>query len=156
MITDNYGVAILDHTADEVRRFVIIPWHKVWVRIHRGWTGTPSLKELNGGNMPRILRNGMVIRIGKFKVMKPTRVLENSEWTVDSIGDFDGVIKVDLKPRDALSTRYEEPDPNDPEGEKKIKKTTPGCKLGTDLLRVYEGGLEIVSQSLTGQRKTQR
>ena len=32
-----------------------------------GWTGMPSLRELNGGKMPRILRNGMVIRIGKFK-----------------------------------------------------------------------------------------
>lgn len=157
MITDNYGVAILDHCADEARRLVIIPWHKVWARIHRGWTGMPSLKELNGGKMPRILRNGMVIRIGKFKVQTPTRVvLENSEWTIHSIGDFDGTIKVDLKPRDVIRTRYDEPDPNDPTGEKTIGKTTPGCKLSTELLRVYEGGLEIVNQSLTGQRKTQR
>jgi CRISPR-associated endonuclease Csn1 len=150
VIRDNFGLAILDLAPEGTPRFKVIPWHKVWHQIHRGLDGQPSLVKLNGGKKPRILRNGMSIRIGKFKVLKPTRTLENSEWTVDSIGDFDGTIKVDLKPRDVVDTRYEVPDPNDPTGRKKIKKTTEGCKLSTDFERVYEGGLTISSHRLTG------
>jgi len=150
VIRDNFGLAILDHAAEGAPRFRVIPWHKVWHQIHRGMNGQPSLVELNGGKVPRILRNNMSIRIGKFKVLKPARTLENSEWTVDSIGDFEGTVKVDLKPRDVVDTRYEVPDPNDATGKKKIRKTTEGCKLGIDFERVYEGGLTILPQRLTG------
>lgn len=122
VIRDNFGLAILDHAAEATPRFKVITWHKVWHQIHRGLDGQPSLVEMNGGKMPRILRNNMRIRIGKFKVMKPTRILENSEWTVDSIGDFEGTVKVDLKPFDVVDTRYEVADPSDPTGKKKIKK----------------------------------
>ena len=148
VITDNFGVAILDNNAE--RRFQIIPWFKVWPRIYRGLGEEKSLVEQNGGKTPRILRNGMLIRIGKFRVLKPTRILENSIWSVDSIGDFDGVIKVDLKPCDVVNTRYEGVDPADPTGKKKKKFTTTGCKLSTDLERVYEGGLEILKTPLIG------
>ena len=111
-IGNNYGVAILDHAKAEEEKLVIIPWHKVWHRIQ-------ELKSRNGGKQPRILRNGMLIRIGKFRVIKPTRILENSLWLVDSIGDFDGVIKVDLKPCDIVNTRFEGIDPTDPTGKKR-------------------------------------
>ena len=148
VITDNFGVAILDNNPEN--RFQIIPWFKVHPRIYKGIGAEKSLVEQNGGTPPRILRNGMLIRIGMFRVLKPTRVLENSVWAVDSIGDFDGVIKVDLKPCDAVHTRYEVPDPKDPTGKKMKKATAPGCKLSTDLERVWEGGLEILKPSLCG------
>jgi CRISPR-associated endonuclease Csn1 len=148
VITDNFGVAILDN--NPAKRFEIIPWFKIWPRIYEGFGEEKSLVEQNGGKPPRILRNGMLIRIGKFRVLKPTRVLENSIWAVDSIGDFDGVIKIDLKPSDVVRTRYETIDPKDPTGEKTKKSITAGCKLSTDLERVYEGGLEILKTSLTG------
>ena len=142
-IGNNYGVAILDHAKAEEEKLVIIPWHKVWHRIQ-------ELKTQNGGKQPRILRNGMLIRIGKFHVRKPTRVLENSLWMVQSAGDFEGVIKVDLKPFDVVKTRYEGVDPKDPTGKKTKSFTTAGCKLNTDLKAVYDGGLEILKTSLTG------
>ncbi len=148
VITDNFGVAILDNNAEH--RFQIIPWFKVWPRLYKGIGDEKSLVEQNGGKTPRILRNGMLIRIGKFRVLKPTRILENSIWSVDSIGDFDGVIKVDLKPCDTVNTRFDGIDPADPTGKKKKKFTSAGCKLSTDLERVYEGGLEILKTPLTG------
>ncbi|MES1180329.1 MAG: type II CRISPR RNA-guided endonuclease Cas9, partial [Verrucomicrobiota bacterium] len=148
VITDNFGVAVLDNNPEQ--RFQIIPWFKVWPRLYKGIGDEKSLVEQNGGKPPRILRNGMLIRIGKFRVLKPTRILENSVWMVDSIGDFDGVIKADLKPCDVVNTRFEGIDPTDPLGKKKKKFTTAGCKLSTDLERVYEGGLEILENSLTG------
>ncbi len=143
VIADNFGVAILDQVTNPEDKFIILPWHKVWHRLG-------ELKAKNGGKAPRVLRNGMLIRIGKFRVLKPTRILENSVWAVDSVGDFDGVIKVDLKPCDTVRTRYDVPDPNDPAGRKTKKATTPGCKLSTDLARVVEGGLEILKPSLCG------
>ena len=69
---------------------------------------------------------------------------------MDSIGDFDGVIKVDLKQCDIVNTRFDGIDPADPTGKKRKKFTTAGCKLSTDLERVYEGGLEILKTPLTG------
>lgn len=151
VITESFGVAILDYAIDPKDRFKIIPWFKVYARIHEGIDGEPGYIETNAGKYPRILRRGMVIRIGKFRVRKPTRVLEDSEWMVESIGDFDDVFKVDLKPRDIVNARYKELDPADPEKKKKIKKTREGCKLGTELERIYEGGLTILSRSLTGK-----
>ncbi len=49
-------MAILDHAADPMDRFVIIPWHRVWHRLH-------ELRAKNAGQAPRVLRNGMVIRL---------------------------------------------------------------------------------------------
>jgi hypothetical protein len=148
VITDNFGVAILDNNLEN--RFQIIPWFKVYQRIYKGFDEERSLIHQNGGKPPRILRNGMIIRIGKFRVLKPTRVLENSIWMVDSIGDFDGIIKVDLKPCDVIRTRHDVLDPDDRTGKRKKKATTAGCKLSTDLQRVLEGGLEILKAPLTG------
>ena len=56
IITDNYGVAILDRVKDEKNRFVIIPWHRVWRRVH-------ELKSANDGTTPMIIRNHQLIRV---------------------------------------------------------------------------------------------
>lgn len=63
VITDNYGVAILDHAPEDEEKFVIIPWHKVHTRIFKGLNGEKSLVERNAGKMPRVLRNGQLIRV---------------------------------------------------------------------------------------------
>jgi CRISPR-associated endonuclease Csn1 len=56
VITDNFGVAILDHAPEGGEKFVIIPWHKVWPRLQ-------ELEAKNSGKMPRVLRNGQLIRV---------------------------------------------------------------------------------------------
>ena len=49
IIPDNYGV-VLDPQP------TVIPFHKVWTRLQ-------ELKKANGGKMPRVLRNGQLIRV---------------------------------------------------------------------------------------------
>jgi hypothetical protein len=75
VITDNFGVAILDHAAEGKEKFVIIPWHKVWPRIQ-------ELKMRNAGKLPRLLRNGMLIRIAGLTGKQSDK---NSVWRVFSV-----------------------------------------------------------------------
>ncbi|MEY4245666.1 MAG: hypothetical protein RLZZ245_3251 [Verrucomicrobiota bacterium] len=56
VITDNFGLALLDHATGGDDRFVIIPWHRVWQRI-------ASLRCRNSGVPPTIIRNGNLIRV---------------------------------------------------------------------------------------------
>ena len=49
VIPDNFGLALDPQPT-------MLPFHKVWPRIQ-------ELKKANGGKMPRILRNGQLIRI---------------------------------------------------------------------------------------------
>ncbi len=56
VITDNFGVALLDHVPEGEEKSAIIPWHKVWHRLG-------ELEKRNGGKPPRILRNGMLIHV---------------------------------------------------------------------------------------------
>jgi hypothetical protein len=56
VITDNFGVAILDHAPEGEEKFVVIPWHRVWHRLE-------ELKARTGGKRPRVLRNGMLIEV---------------------------------------------------------------------------------------------
>jgi hypothetical protein len=49
VIPDNYGVALEPQPT-------IIPFHKVWPRLK-------ELKKANDGKMPRVLRNGQLIRV---------------------------------------------------------------------------------------------
>lgn len=58
VITDNFGIAILDHAPEGEERLVVVPWHKVWPRLE-------ELKARNAGKVPRVLRNGMLIRVLK-------------------------------------------------------------------------------------------
>jgi hypothetical protein len=62
-VATNFGIAILDYASSEEERFAVIPWHKVWPRIHKGLRGGKSLREQNAGHVPRILRVGGLIRI---------------------------------------------------------------------------------------------
>jgi CRISPR-associated endonuclease Csn1 len=61
VIPDNFGVALDPQPK-------VIPFHKVWTRLQ-------ELKKANGGKMPRVLRNGQLIRVprgsraGIWKVM---------------------------------------------------------------------------------------
>lgn len=56
VITDNFGVAILDHAPEGQEKFVVIPWHRVWHRLN-------ELRQRNGGKRPIVVRNGQLIRI---------------------------------------------------------------------------------------------
>jgi CRISPR-associated endonuclease Csn1 len=75
VITDNFGVAILDHATNPDDKFVIIPWHKVWHRID-------ELKAKNGGEPARILRNGMLIQITGLKGKMASKA---GTWRVFSV-----------------------------------------------------------------------
>ena len=75
VITDNFGVAILDHAVEGEEKFVIIPWHKIWPRIQ-------ELKARNAGKQPRLLRNGMLIRIAGLTGKQAEK---NSVWRVFSV-----------------------------------------------------------------------
>lgn len=82
VITDNFGVAILDHAPEGEEKFVIIPWHKVHARIFKGLNGEKSLVERNGGKKPRLIRNGMLVEIsGLDKKMAG----KNGIWRVFSV-----------------------------------------------------------------------
>jgi CRISPR-associated endonuclease Csn1 len=132
VISDNFGVAILDHVADVKDRFAIIPHHKVWHRIQ-------DLKKLNGGKTPRVLRNGQIIEIdsGTYK----------GTWRVFSIKNKKAGLKVNLGTVDCLEVEY---DVKDPQTGKKTSKTTLGCKLDAALETMVSGNLRIKRTSLTG------
>lgn len=82
VITDNFGVAILDHAPEGEGKFVIIPWHKVYARIYKGLNGEKSLVERNGGKMPRIIRNGMLVEIAGLEKKMTGK---NGIWRVFSV-----------------------------------------------------------------------
>jgi CRISPR-associated endonuclease Csn1 len=75
VITDNFGVAILDHAPEGEEQFVVIPWHRVWHRLE-------ELKEKNGGKRPRVLRNGMLIEISGLVGKMATKA---GRWRVFSV-----------------------------------------------------------------------
>lgn len=75
VITDNFGVAILDHAPEGEEKFVIVPWHKVWPRLQ-------ELKVKNSGKLPRLIRNGMLIRIAGLTGRQTEK---NSVWRVFSV-----------------------------------------------------------------------
>jgi len=56
VITDNFGVAILDFASDPEERFAIVPWHRVWHRLR-------ELRVKNQGRRVTLIRNGNLIRI---------------------------------------------------------------------------------------------
>jgi hypothetical protein len=88
VITDNFGVAILDHATSESNQLVVIPHHKVWLRIN-------ALKAHNAGKLPRILRNGHLIR---FKEKGHEQI-----WRVFSVKDTQRGIMLDIGKPDELA-----------------------------------------------------
>lgn len=85
VIDDNFGVAILDHISSPSGKFILIPWHKVWARIHKGLNGEPSLIERNGGKFPTIIRKGDLISIGPEEERSIFRIFGFGERKRDGI-----------------------------------------------------------------------
>jgi len=87
VITDNFGVSILDHAAEGEEKFVIIPWHKVWPRIQ-------ELKKRNSRRAPRILRNGQLVKLTSGK--------RKGTWRIFSIKNNSSGMALDLGLPDEL------------------------------------------------------
>lgn len=144
VIPDNFGVAILDHAIDENDKFVIIPWHMVHNRIFKGFKDSgkvleKSLIERNGGKMPRILRNGQIVRAsgGTYK----------GTWKITSIKNQKTGIKVNLGQPDTVNTEEEVLD--EAKG-KMTRKVRPDCKHEASLASMVSSGLEMLALPLTG------
>jgi len=134
VITDNFGVAILDHAKNDGEKSVIIPWHKVWPRIQ-------ELKKRNGGEMPRVLRNGQLIRVTKGTYI--------GVWKITSIKNQKSGIKLNLAQPDTVNTEEEV----FVEAKKKTtRKVRPDCRHEASLSSIVSGGLEILDSPLTGIR----
>ena len=125
VISDNFGVAILDHVADGEERFAIIPHHKVWHRIK-------ELKPRNSGKAPRLLRIGSLIRI-------PNKVGKS---------DYRGIWMIrgtQVHQRDGFLVDISSPD--------SIEYRVPGrrdCKPNVRLQSLCDNGLEILKINYTG------
>ena len=72
IITDNFGVALLDHAPEGQEKFAIIPWHKVWHRLG-------ELTKRNGGKHPKILRIGMLIAVPRGSRKGTWRVISTKK-----------------------------------------------------------------------------
>jgi CRISPR-associated endonuclease Csn1 len=87
VVTDNFGVAILDDASlPPEERFIVVPHRQVWRSL-------AELKRRNGGKAPWLLRNGQVISIRSGK--RPGR------WRVGSIKNNASGLALDLAPIDA-------------------------------------------------------
>ncbi len=147
VIPDNYGVAILDHAEKGEDKFAIIPWHMVHVRIFKGFKRKDgqvlekSLMERNGGKMPRILRNGQIVRVsgGTYKGM----------WKVTSIKNQKSGQKLNLAQPDTVNTEVEV---LDSAKKKTVRKVRPDCRHEASLASIVAGGIEILDVPLTGVR----
>jgi hypothetical protein len=141
IIPDNYGVAILDHAKDSEETLTIIPWHMVHKRIFKGIEDEKSLIARNGGEMPRILRNGQIIRVvgGTYK--------DKGAWKITSIKNQKTGIKLNLGQPDTVNTEEEI---LDAATGKKIRKVRAGCKHEAALATIVSGGLQILALPLTG------
>ncbi len=125
VITDNFGVAILDHAEEGEEKFVVVPWHKVWPRIQ-------ELKLKNSGKVPRLLRIGTLIRVPKKAGRSDYRGL----WMVRGVqlNQRAGFL-VDLSSPDVIQYRVSGRD---------------DCAQNIRLQALYDGGLEILKTPLTG------
>ena len=129
VISDNFGVAILDHATNPDDKFIIIPWHKVWQRIG-------ELKEKNAGKAPRVLRIGNLIRVpnnsgrSDYRGMWMVRGVKNNQ-KVGLLLDMSATHTIDYK-----------------------APGRPDCKQNVNLKSLVEGGLEILKPSLCGVAQT--
>lgn len=126
IITDNFGVAILDHpSAAGAERFVVIPWHRVWHRLQ-------ELKSRNSGKVPRVLRIGSLIRV----INKSGRSDFRGLWMIRGaqINRKQGVL-VDLSGPDVITYRI--PGRED-------------CKQNVRLQSLIDSGMELLRPTLTG------
>lgn len=112
VIKKNFGVAL-----DPVPE--VIPFHNVWRRIG-------DIKKKNGGNMPRIIRNGMIIHVEKGTYA--------GTWRVCSVKDAAAKIMLDIALADMV----------------KLQNKTPGIKINAGLSSLLAGGLTILPLKYTG------
>lgn len=125
VITDNFGVAILDHVKEGEEQFVIVPWHKVWPRLQ-------ELKERNAGKLPRLLRIGTLIRVPKKAGRSDYRGL----WMVRGVQlNQKAGFLVDLSSPDVIQYRVSGRD---------------DCAQNIRLQSLCDGGLEILNAPLVG------
>ncbi|HZV35137.1 MAG TPA: HNH endonuclease domain-containing protein, partial [Verrucomicrobiae bacterium] len=133
VIPDNFGVAILDNAKDETDKLVIIPWHLVHTRIFKGFKDKngvlleKSLIERNGGKMPRLIRNGQIIRVPGGKNFKGV-------WKVFSAKNNATGVALDIGWPDVV----------------KLKNKTEGHKINVRLETLVKDGLEVIHTPLTG------
>jgi hypothetical protein len=125
VITDNFGVAILEHAIREEERFMAIPWHRVWHRLE-------ELKAKNSGKPLQILRIGDLVRVPNKSGRSDYRGL----WAIRGIknNQKQGVL-VDLSSPDVIT--YRVPNRED-------------CKQNVRLASLVEGGLKILKPCLIG------
>jgi CRISPR-associated endonuclease Csn1 len=125
VITDNFGVAILDHAPEGEEKFVVIPWHRVWHRLN-------ELKGANSDKAPRVLRIGCMVRVPNKSGRSDYRGL----WMIRGaqINQKQGVL-VDLSAPDVITYRI---------------PGRPDCKQNVRLASLIEGGLELLKPTLAG------
>jgi hypothetical protein len=112
VIPDNFGVALDPQPA-------VIPFHKVWTRLQ-------DLKKANGDKMPRVLRNGQLIRVkeGTYKGV----------WRVFSAKNNATGLALDIGSPDVV----------------RLKNKTQGHKINVLLSSLTKGGLEPLRSPFTG------
>jgi hypothetical protein len=82
VITDNFGVAILDdEKLPPSERFVILPFARVWQQLQ-------ALTQRNGGKRPKVWRNGQIITL-------PTGT-RAGQWRIYSIKNNTSGMALDL------------------------------------------------------------
>lgn len=92
IVTDNFGVAILDDASlPPEERFIIVPHRQVWRSL-------AELKERNGGKAPWLLRNGQIIELRGGK--RP------GCWRIGSIKNNTSGLALDLAPLDATKPNW--------------------------------------------------
>jgi CRISPR-associated endonuclease Csn1 len=116
VVGDNYGLAILDHATDGDDRLAIIPWHNVWQRLQ-------DLKKKNSGKKPRLIRNGMLIRLPQGRYAGTWRVFSTKATLTLDLGVADKV---------SLASKGE------------------GQKREVQVKTLLRDGLEILQAPLTG------
>jgi hypothetical protein len=113
VIPDNYGVSLDPEPA-------IIPYHKVWPRLQ-------EFKKMNQGKIPRIIRNGQIIRVSGGKNFKGV-------WKVFSAKNNAAGMALDIGSPDVV----------------RLKNKTVGHKINVRLATLIADGLEIIKTPLTG------
>ncbi|MDF9832529.1 hypothetical protein M2103_000739 [Ereboglobus sp. PH5-5] len=122
VITDNFGVAILDHAPEGEDKCIVIPWHKVWHRMD-------ELAKRNDHERPRLLRIGMLIRVPKGKY--------EGVWMVRGV-------KNDAKIGQCLDMSF-------PDRINYAASGRNDCKRNVSLKTLLRDGIEILNTGLVGQ-----
>jgi len=112
IISENYGVAL-----DPIPE--VIPYHHVWRRIG-------EIKKRNNGVMPRIIRNGMLIRVRNGK--------NAGIWKVFSVKHAQVGILLDIGKPDVV----------------RLENKTEGHRINVRLAAIARDGLELPVACLTG------